>query len=80
MGGLALVRTGDEVLRRLDVVSSFEGCMLWLGGLACLHLVAAAVALTLTRPRYSRASSKSSPGAFCQASVADRCTVVPLQT
>ncbi|CAK0902459.1 unnamed protein product [Prorocentrum cordatum] len=57
MGGLALVRTGDEVLMRLGIVSSFDVCMRWLGALACLHLLGAAVALVLTRPRFARARS-----------------------
>merc|ERR1712194_209664 len=59
MGGLALVRTGDEVLARLGVVSSFDECMRWLAVLFYFHLLAAVVALILTRPRFARARSAS---------------------
>lgn len=59
MGGLALVRTGDEVLSRLGIVSSFDGCVRWLVALAYLHLLGAVVALMLTRPRFARARSAS---------------------
>uniref|UniRef100_A0A7S1S091 ABC-2 type transporter transmembrane domain-containing protein n=1 Tax=Alexandrium catenella TaxID=2925 RepID=A0A7S1S091_ALECA len=79
MGGLALIRTGDEVLRRLDVTSSFDGCMRWLAGLACLHLAAAALALKVTRPQFSRTAPRAMLGAFCPALVSDRRNVVPLR-
>eukprot|EP00439_Symbiodinium_sp_Y106_P052164 s3822_g6.t6 len=42
MGGLALVRSGDEVLRRLGVTNDFEMSVDWLLRLSALHLLAAA--------------------------------------
>eukprot|EP00928_Gymnodinium_smaydae_P036721 TRINITY_DN25624_c0_g2_i1.p1 TRINITY_DN25624_c0_g2~~TRINITY_DN25624_c0_g2_i1.p1 ORF type:complete len:677 (+),score=144.95 TRINITY_DN25624_c0_g2_i1:33-2033(+) len=53
MGGLALVQSGDEVLRRLDIFGTFESCIMRLIVLAVLHFCAAALALTLTRPRFA---------------------------
>ncbi|CAE8721846.1 unnamed protein product, partial [Polarella glacialis] len=57
MGGLALVRTGDEVLRVLDISSNFNDSMLWLARLTILHLVFAAIALMLGQPGSARARS-----------------------
>lgn len=57
MGGLALVRSGDEVLRRLEIVGTFEGGLLRLAALTALHLAIAAVALVAARPRSSRGTA-----------------------
>eukprot|EP00435_Cladocopium_sp_Y103_P007035 s2144_g2.t1 len=45
MGGLALVKSGDEVLRRLGITNDFEASTDWLLRLSALHLFIAAVAL-----------------------------------
>lgn len=54
MGGLALVRSGDEVLRRLGVTNDFEMCVDWLLRLSALHLLVAAVALAVNAPGRTR--------------------------
>ncbi|CAK9045655.1 Calcium-dependent protein kinase 27 [Durusdinium trenchii] len=45
MGGLALVASGNEVLRRLDIHNSFEVSSEWLVRLSALHLLIAAFSL-----------------------------------
>eukprot|EP00931_Biecheleriopsis_adriatica_P042003 TRINITY_DN23943_c0_g1_i1.p1 TRINITY_DN23943_c0_g1~~TRINITY_DN23943_c0_g1_i1.p1 ORF type:complete len:639 (+),score=121.00 TRINITY_DN23943_c0_g1_i1:30-1946(+) len=62
MGGLALVRTGDEVLRRLGIHSNFHDCMAWLVRLSCLHLLAAAAALALGQPGKASGKKQRQPG------------------
>eukprot|EP00434_Breviolum_minutum_P024683 symbB.v1.2.021799.t1/scaffold1905.1/size96453/3 len=54
MGGLALVKSGDEVLRRLGVTNNFETSAEWLLRLSALHLVIAAIALA-TQPQVAQA-------------------------
>lgn len=53
MGGLALVKSGDEVLRRLGVTNNFETSAEWLLRLSALHLVIAAIALA-TQPQVAQ--------------------------
>merc|ERR1712008_5331 len=54
MGGLALVQTGDEVLRRLGIGGEFGEKLFALLLLACTPLLAAVVALVLGRPRFAK--------------------------
>lgn len=61
MGGLALVRTGDEVLQRLGIEYTFGGAAWHLLRLTALHLLLGAIALWCSGPRFaSSASSKPS--------------------
>ena len=55
MGGLALVKSGDEVLQRLGLgeASTHASCAC-LGKLLVAQLVVAYAGLSLTRPRYAR--------------------------
>lgn len=61
MGGLALVSSGDEVLRQLGVEVDFSMAMLHLAALFCLHVLLAAAALIATSPQFARASRAPSP-------------------
>jgi len=61
MGGLALVATGDEVLRRLEVFSSFEQSLGLLVALVFLHLAVAAMLLAVGGPRRRKATEGTAP-------------------
>jgi len=54
MGALAGIRSGNEVLDKLGILTSFEEPLKCLGLLAGLHLAASAAALIMAAPRFAK--------------------------
>lgn len=77
MGGLALVKTGDEVLQRLGVEGEFGDNLFALLLLAFAHLLAAAIALVLGRPRFAK-TAVAGNGNSTRLQCAGQTTVVPV--
>ena len=61
IGGLALARSGDEVLQRLGLTETSADCCANLAKLLGAQLVAAYVGLRLTRPRYATLKDVAEP-------------------